>query len=254
MAANADLLLPIPKDWSFEEAAQLGIATYTASLCLYHALKLPSPISAASEPTFILVWGGASAVGLATIQLAHLGGLHVIATASPGNFELVKSLGADTVFDYSDEETPSNIKALTQGKLKYAVDCISLERTGEQIAGCIGDEGGQVAVLLTYEQKRLDIENRFLLAYFLLGKVSSVRWRDLNADNREPQNITIPLQAACDKAQYEHRKEANVILTHVLLSGKYRPTPIEVLPRGLESVDEGLVLLKEGKVRMKGCS
>ena len=51
-------------------------------------------------------------------------------------------------------------------------------------------------------------------------------------------------------SQYEHRLQANEILTKALLSGGYTPSPIEVLPRGLESVNEGLELAKTGKVRV----
>ena len=175
VAVNAELLLPVPETWSFEEAAQVGIAMYTASLCLYHALKLPSILNPTTVPIDVLVWGGASAVGQATIQLARLGGLRVITTASPANFELVKKLGASEVFDYSDKDTPAKIKAVTNGKLRYAVDCVSENGTGEQIAACIGDEGGENAIILPYQQKRADIKNHFLLAYYLVGKVSSIR-------------------------------------------------------------------------------
>ena len=113
-------------------------------------------------------------MGQAAIQLARLSGLRVITTASPRNFDLVQGLGADYVFDYSDEDTPSKIKELTGGKLKYAVDCISEGRTGEQIATCFGDEGGESAIILPYEQKRKDIKTEFLVLYFIFGKVGNI--------------------------------------------------------------------------------
>jgi NADPH:quinone reductase-like Zn-dependent oxidoreductase len=37
-------------------------------------------------------------------------GLKVVTTASPKNFDLLKSLGADAVFDYNDKDTPKKIK------------------------------------------------------------------------------------------------------------------------------------------------
>lgn len=49
-------------------------------------------------------------------------------------------------------------------------------------------------------------------------------------------------------AQYEHRVQANKVLTQALLSGKYQPGPIEILPNGLESVNEGMKRLKKGEV------
>lgn len=156
---------------------------YTASLCLYHVLKLPSILNPTTTPIDILVWGGASAVGQSTIQLARLGGLRVFTTASPANFELVRSLGANEVFDYRAADTPAKIKALTNGKLKYAVDCISEHGTGDQIEASIGDEGGETAIILRYKQKRADVKTSHVLAYFLFGKVSAnVIEEVLNAD------------------------------------------------------------------------
>ena len=174
VAANAELLLPVPNGWSFEQASQLGVATYTASLCLHQCLRLPSLLSPASEPIDILVWGGAASTGWATIQLAHFAGLRVITTASPENFEFLKQLGADEVLDYADESTPSKIKTLTDGKLKYAVDCISSaeKRTGELISASFGDKGGEIAIIAPYELNAANVQTHFVVGYSLFGKVS----------------------------------------------------------------------------------
>jgi NADPH:quinone reductase-like Zn-dependent oxidoreductase len=48
----------------------------------------------------VLVHGAAGAVGLFVVQLAHLQGARVIATASAQNIEFVRSLGADEAIDY----------------------------------------------------------------------------------------------------------------------------------------------------------
>ncbi len=48
----------------------------------------------------ILVQGGAGAVGLFVVQLAHRHGAHVTATASGEDIALVQTIGADEVIDY----------------------------------------------------------------------------------------------------------------------------------------------------------
>jgi NADPH:quinone reductase-like Zn-dependent oxidoreductase len=48
----------------------------------------------------VLIHGAAGAVGLFAVQLAHLHGAYVIATASARNTEFVNRLGADEVIDY----------------------------------------------------------------------------------------------------------------------------------------------------------
>lgn len=50
----------------------------------------------------LFVYGGSSSVGQYAIQLAKLSGYKVISTASQRNHELVKSFGADLVFDVSN--------------------------------------------------------------------------------------------------------------------------------------------------------
>jgi NADPH:quinone reductase-like Zn-dependent oxidoreductase len=167
-----------------EQGAQVGVAMYTASLCLYHALK----IDLAKDSFDLLVWGGSSSVGQAVVQLGHLAGLRIIATASPRNFDLVKSLGADYVLSYAEADTPSKIRELTGGKLKYAVDCIAEKDTPQQISQSISDEGGEVAIILNYKSPRPNIKIIPVLAYFLIGKVSAFLY-DPNSSLPTPPRI-----------------------------------------------------------------
>jgi NADPH:quinone reductase-like Zn-dependent oxidoreductase len=48
----------------------------------------------------VLIHGGSGSVGHFAVQIAHLHGAHIIATASPANFALVRQLGADELVDY----------------------------------------------------------------------------------------------------------------------------------------------------------
>jgi hypothetical protein len=56
-----------------------------------------------------LVWGGATSVGCNAIQLAKAAGYDVIATASPRNFQPLRSLGARQVFDYNSASAIADI-------------------------------------------------------------------------------------------------------------------------------------------------
>ena len=98
----------------------------------------------------------------------------MIVTVSPKNFDLVKSLGADEVFDYNDPEVSKKIKLSTGGKLVHAVDTISEKDTPRQISEALSDDGGRVATLLTYKSPRPEVSVNLTLAYDLLGKVSVV--------------------------------------------------------------------------------
>jgi NADPH:quinone reductase-like Zn-dependent oxidoreductase len=52
----------------------------------------------------ILIYGASGAIGTAGVQLARVRGAHITAVCNTRNFELVKSLGADTVIDYTRED------------------------------------------------------------------------------------------------------------------------------------------------------
>ena len=176
VVADAELqLVPIPSGWSFEEAAQLGVAPLTALQCLHETLQLPSPFEARStteQPQrTILIWGGASALGQYAIQFAKLGRLRVVTTASSKNFDLVKGLGADEVFDYRDEGVVEKIRVATGNALDIAFDTISGGKTPAQVTGAIGDKGGKVAIILPYESPRPTVKVTFSMLPNLIRRV-----------------------------------------------------------------------------------
>jgi hypothetical protein len=79
-------------------------------------------------------------MGVYGIQFAKLSGLTVIATASPHNFDYVKSLGAEAVFDYRSPTVAADIRAYTKNKLRYAWDCVGGPDATALVAGALSDE------------------------------------------------------------------------------------------------------------------
>jgi NADPH:quinone reductase-like Zn-dependent oxidoreductase len=80
--------------------------------------------------------------------LAHAYGYRVIATASPKNNELVKSLGADVVFDYNDTDVAMKCREATEDSIALGVDTIA---EGDSFENCIrsfGKDGGKLITLL----------------------------------------------------------------------------------------------------------
>ena len=91
-----------PAGVSHPEAAALPISTLTAWQGLFDRAHL-------QRGERVLVHGGAGAVGIFVVQLAHHFGAHVIATASSEHFELVRQLGAQ-VIDYRTEQFQKIVK------------------------------------------------------------------------------------------------------------------------------------------------
>ncbi|KAF4452069.1 GroES-like protein [Fusarium austroafricanum] len=114
------LSLKIPEKYSYEQACVFPLAASTAAAGLFNPehLNLQLPTLLAQKPTgkAVLVWGGASAVGMAGIQLAVAAGYEVLTTASPKNFNLVKKLGASYVFDYKSPSIINDLLQAMEGK------------------------------------------------------------------------------------------------------------------------------------------
>ena len=109
----------IPDHLPFVEAAVVPLGLTTAACGLFQsdllALELPSATSKARNQ-WVIIWGGSTSVGSNAIQLATAAGYSVIATASPKNFDYVKSLGAVHVFDYESADVVHDIVATLRGK------------------------------------------------------------------------------------------------------------------------------------------
>jgi len=82
-----------PKTLSHEAAASVPIGALTSWQGLIDRAKL-------APGERVLVHGGAGAVGLYAVQLAHNGGAHVITTVSGHDIDFVKRLGANEAIDY----------------------------------------------------------------------------------------------------------------------------------------------------------
>ena len=95
-------LAHMPTGMSFEEAAAVCDGGSIARACLQKAgLK---------EGRSIVVHGASGAIGTAAVQLARHSGAHVTAVCNTKNVELVRSLGADEVIDYLQEDFTKNGK------------------------------------------------------------------------------------------------------------------------------------------------
>lgn len=86
-----------PANLSFEQAAALAISGMTALQGLRDVAKLQ-----AGEKVLIL--GASGGVGSYAVQIAKALGAEVTGVGSTGKLELVKSLGADHVIDYTRED------------------------------------------------------------------------------------------------------------------------------------------------------
>jgi NADPH:quinone reductase-like Zn-dependent oxidoreductase len=85
-----------PANLSFEEAAAVGDGAMQALATLR--------VGAVREGSRIVIYGASGSLGTAAVQIAKHLGAHVTGVTSTRNVELVRSLGADDVIDYTRED------------------------------------------------------------------------------------------------------------------------------------------------------
>lgn len=232
IVAKGDLQMHIPDNLSFQQAATLGVGITTVGQSLYQTLKLALPTEPLKTPEPLLIYGGSTATGVLAIQFAKLSGYKVYTTCSPRNFDLVKSLGADEVFDYKDPKSAAAIRAATDDKLKLVLDTISLESTAEYCGAAMSTTGGDYTALLAAGVKRENVNNHMTLGYTVVGEPFDKFGQSWPAI---PENKEFAIKWW-------------KIAEPFLAEGKIKVHTPKVNPGGLRGVLEGLELLRTDKV------
>lgn len=107
VTADQDTLFPKPTNLSFEQAA----AVPQAGLLAYQGLRDKGQLQSLSQhqsTESVLINGASGGSGTFAVQLAKLWGADVTAVCSGGKIDLVKSLGADYVIDYTQQDFTQN--------------------------------------------------------------------------------------------------------------------------------------------------
>jgi NADPH:quinone reductase-like Zn-dependent oxidoreductase len=212
--APEDKLAPKPENLTFEQAAVVAISGLTA----LQGLRDQGRVEPGQE---VLIVGASGGVGTFAVQVAKALGAHVTGVCSPTKLDMVRSIGADQVIDYTRED-------FADGEHRYDVildigGSSSLKRLRHALTPrgtlvIVGGEGGG---------RWLGVVNRLLRAHLLFPFVSQKLRTFVSSENQEDM----------------------IFLKDLIESGKVTSVIDRTYP--LAEVPEAIRYLKEGHVRGK---
>ena len=181
-----DLIAIKPSNMTFEEAATIPIGGLTALGFLKKA--------GVTNGQNFLIYGASGSVGTFAVQLGKYFGANVTAVCSTANVNLIKSLGADNVIDYTRED-------FTKKETQYDIIFDAVGKTSKSACkNILKPKGKYVSVTGSPEKKPNDL--LFLKRIIESGKLKTVIDRMYTLEQIREAHAYVE----------EHHKKGNVVV------------------------------------------
>jgi NADPH:quinone reductase-like Zn-dependent oxidoreductase len=214
VCALEDKLAPKPANLTFEQAAVVAIMGSTA----LQGLRDHGKVRPGQE---VLIIGASGGVGTYAVQIAKAFGAHVTGVCSTKKVDMVRSIGADHVIDYTQED-------FAEGEERYDL---------------ILDIGGNSSL----SRLRRALASRGTLV--IVGGEGGGRW--LGGTDRQIRALVLSLFVSQKLGTFVNKEnhEDMIVLGELIESGKVTPVIDRTYP--LAEVPEAMRYLEEGHARGK---
>ena len=214
-----------PKNITMEEAASIPLVGLTAWQALVEKAQL-------KKGQKVFIQAGSGGVGTFAIQLAKHLGATVATTASAGNTDLVKSLGADTVIDYKKDDFEAHLSGydvvLNSQDGKTLMKSLNVLKPGGHLISISGPPDPQFAH---------DIKAPWVVRQVMRALSFGAR--------RQAQRLQVGYAFLFMKASGSQLRQ----ITSLIESGAIRPVIDKVFP--FESTNEALAYVESGRAKGK---
>lgn len=214
-----------PRNITMEEAASIPLVGLTAWQALVEKGRL-------KKGQKVFIQAGSGGVGTFAIQLAKYLGATVATTASAGNTELVKSLGADVVVDYKTDDFEARLSGhdlvLNSQDGKTLSKSLNVLKPGGHLISISGPPDPQFAK---------DIKAPWVVQQVMRALSFGAR--------RQAQRLKVGYAFLFMKASGNQLRQ----ITPLIESGAIRPVIDKVFP--FESTNEALAYVESGRAKGK---
>lgn len=247
---------PIPSSTTYEEAATIPLAAYTAVVALFQELQFPEPWSplaraAGKEGTKrpLIVYGASTSVGAFAIKLAAAANIHPIVAVGSQRSSFIKPFldesKGDVLVDYTASKTNDELIGAIQEAVKKGgfpqgipwkvLDAVSEDSTLKLLSKVLGASPKAAASTGSSKPRLTNVLYK-----------SSIEGIDPSVEHSDSKVAQV-------HAEGEDNKLIGLIwaaaFSRGLREGWLTSHPYTVGKKGLESLSEGLKGLKNGTVR-----
>jgi len=216
-----------PKNQDWNEAASIPVVGLTAYEAIFNLSKL-------SSGQKILILGAGSAVGMFAVQFAKIVNATVWVTCSAEKSHFIKSLGADVIIDYKNEDI---IKAIGLEKMDVVFDAIGSKVDREKSFFIVKRNG------IVVTSNPTDYHLKELSFTMLIKVMTDVIWK--KASNYSTNRVSY-MMISLDERQYGSTLEK---IARFIEEGKLKAVIDSVFP--FEQIQEASIKNERGEVRGK---